>query len=149
MQVIDICETIKYSVEGVNSIEEKYPNESNINDELFPLEKEDGKLTEDCIITYKNGVRHSFDDKPAYKAINRETLKWYYNGVLHRENDLPAFIHNDEFKIKAWLQYDEFYRAGNKPALVIYDTRTTVAWYKNGKKVKQLFFDGDCFDDFN
>jgi hypothetical protein len=44
--------------------------------------------TQGC--TYKNGVLHSYNDKPALDIEN--TQKWCKDGVLHREGDLPAFI---------------------------------------------------------
>lgn len=40
----------------------------------------------------KYGLRQSFNDQPALRAISYDFFKWYQNGLLHREHDKPAYI---------------------------------------------------------
>ena len=40
--------------------------------------------------TCKNGLLHSFDDKPA--VVISDVEKWFKDGLIHRDNDLPAII---------------------------------------------------------
>ena len=40
--------------------------------------------------TYKNGVLHSYNDKPA--VIDGYSQEWYKYGKIHREGDKPALI---------------------------------------------------------
>ena len=65
---------------------------------VFRHEDRDGR-------TYKNGVLHSYNDKPA--IISEDIQEWYKNGKLHREGDLPAVISENK---QAWYKYGECYR---------------------------------------
>ena len=40
--------------------------------------------------TYKNGLLHSYDDKPAINYRGHQI--WYNNGQVHREHDKPASV---------------------------------------------------------
>jgi len=67
--------------------------------------------------TYKNGLLHSFDDKPAFTEYNYsdETLytMWYSDGKYHRDGDKPAVIHGN---IQEWYQHGIRHRSDDKPA---------------------------------
>jgi antitoxin component YwqK of YwqJK toxin-antitoxin module len=56
--------------------------------------------------TYKNGVLHSYEDKPAVNTLLYQM--WYKNGELHREGDLPAIIDGEHYKI--WYKNGYVYR---------------------------------------
>ena len=75
--------------------------------------------------TYKNGVLHSYNDKPAIISGHRQ--EWYKNGKLHREGDLPAVISGD---YQAWYKYGELHREGELPAFI---SGHYLLWYKYGK----------------
>ena len=77
--------------------------------------------------TYKNGVLHSYDDKPA--GIDGDYQAWYKYGKLHREGDLPAFIDGD---YQVWYKYGERHRDGDLPAVI--SSNGDKYWYKNGDK---------------
>ena len=43
--------------------------------------------------TYKNGLLHSYDDKPAVNKVSihgKKLSEWYKDGLFHREGGLPA-----------------------------------------------------------
>ena len=88
--------------------------------------------------TYKNGLLHSYDDKPA-NDINGCKV-WYRNGKQHRCGDEPAYIHkfgnNSPVFVKKWYKNGELYRDGDKPAFMDVNWEE---WWKNGK----LHRDGD------
>jgi len=125
------------------------------------------KFTGSCTVrddirgsTYRNGVLHSYDDKPAeirydrflvwYKdgKIHREgdkpahidikypehCVKWFLDGKLHREGDLPAVINSKE---QIWYKDGFIHRDNNE--LPAYINGKTQKWYSNG----ELHRDGD------
>jgi len=79
--------------------------------------------------TYKNGVLHSYNDKPAIINVNYQA--WYQNGERHRECDLPAFISGDR---QIWYKYGKRHREGDQPAII---SRDKQEWYKNGECYRQ------------
>jgi hypothetical protein len=81
--------------------------------------------------TYKNGLLHSYDDKPAY--TNFSCKRWYKDGKIHRDNDLPADINGEN---KIWYKNGKIYRDGDKPAFIDDDFK---AWCKDGK----IYREGD------
>jgi len=79
--------------------------------------------------TYRNGVLHSYDDKPAEIRYNRFAV-WYRNGKKHREGDKPAYIdlkHSETYS--KWFWNGKIHRDGDKPAVI---ENTKQIWYKNG-----------------
>jgi hypothetical protein len=88
--------------------------------------------TDDSGNTYKNGVLHSYHDRPA--VIVDDSHQWYRDGQLHREGDLPAVIEAD---ICEWYKNGALHRDGDNPALI--DGDDYKSWYKNGA----LHRDGD------
>jgi len=86
--------------------------------------------------TYRNGVLHSYQDKPAEISYGHYGL-WYKNGKLHRDGDLPAYVdlkHPETFC--TWYKNGKIHRDGDLPALIEGDRKV---WYKNGVKHR----DGD------
>ena len=62
--------------------------------------------------TYRNGLLHSFDDKP---VVNIENIQvWYKDGNIHREGDLPAVIMLNK---RQWFKNGVLHRQG-KPAYI-------------------------------
>jgi len=103
--------------------------------------------------TYMNGLRHSFDDKPAYST--QHYTMWYKNGKVHREGDKPAIIsrYSNQWYVdgdrhregdfpaveetgfssgvrKEWWVYGKLHREGDLPAVIFEGQRL---WYKNGR----------------
>lgn len=74
--------------------------------------------------TYKNGVLHSYDDKPALVTENSQI--WFKDGFRHREGDLPAIVKNDS---QEWWSNGKLHREGDKPAIV---SLSCNFWCKNG-----------------
>ena len=79
--------------------------------------------------TYRNGVLHSYNDKPAVIRYERMAV-WYKNGKIHREGDLPAYVDlkYPETHI-TWYRNGKIHREGDLPALIDGDKKV---WYKNG-----------------
>jgi hypothetical protein len=77
--------------------------------------------------TYKNGLLHSYDDKPA--RIIGERKEWYVDGKLHRDNDQPAVVKIGF--VREWYRHGLLHREYDKPA-IINDSRLFNAWYVNG-----------------
>jgi hypothetical protein len=75
--------------------------------------------------SYKNGLLHSFDDKPK-KNIKTGALYWYKDGLIHRDGDRPAYI-SKEYHI--WYKNGKFHREGDLPAVI---KDSYLCWYKNG-----------------
>jgi hypothetical protein len=104
--------------------------------------------------TFKNGLRHSYDDKAAVIRYCDGYSSWYKDGKLHRNNDLPAIICNGykEWRIHGMIHRDndlpavEFpnysawyinnirHRDEGKPAIIDGNYR---AWYINGKLINR------------
>lgn len=79
--------------------------------------------------TYRNGVLHSYDDKPAEIRYGHFAV-WYKNGKLHRDGDRPAYTdlkHPETFL--TWYKNGKIHRDGDLPALI--DGNKKI-WYKNG-----------------
>jgi hypothetical protein len=76
--------------------------------------------------TYKNGLLHSYSDKPAYTCGKYQV--WYRDGKLHRESDRPALINGD---LKQWYKDGLLHRDGDNPAYINGDSLSQ--WYKNGR----------------
>ena len=66
--------------------------------------------------TYKNGLLHSYDDKPAlvedltnvyYPQYNAKRFTWYKNGKIHREGDKPAKLCGKEEILNLFLKRSE------------------------------------------
>jgi len=76
--------------------------------------------------TYKNGLLHSYNDKPALIEGTRQ--EWYKNGVRHRDGDLPAVIDGKrrEWYINGWL-----HRENDLPAII---NRNYRSWWLNGMR---------------
>ena len=95
--------------------------------------------------TYRNGVLHSYDDKPAEIRYGRFAV-WYKNGKLHRDCDLPAYIDLKHPKTYLkWYKNGKIHRDGDKPAVIenskrkgqigdVSVSRENIIeiWYKNG-----------------
>ena len=81
--------------------------------------------------TYKNGVLHSYNDKPA--VIDGDRREWYKNGKLHRESNLPAVINGD---YQEWYRNGELHRDGDLPAVI---SKNRQEWYKNGESYRQKY----------
>ena len=64
--------------------------------------------------TYKNGVLHSYDDRPA--LVQGDIEKWYKDGELHRYGDLPAVNKRD--KIFEWWVNGRLHREADEPAVI-------------------------------
>jgi hypothetical protein len=62
--------------------------------------------------TYKNGLLHSYEDKPAVSRAGYQM--WYKNGELHRDGDLPAYVSDGK---KQWYSNGVLHRDG-KPAFI-------------------------------
>lgn len=76
--------------------------------------------------TYKNGMLHSFHDKPK-KNIKTGDLYWYKDGLIHREGDRPAYISKN---YHIWYKNGKIHRDGDNPAIV---KDSYMCWYKNGE----------------
>lgn len=74
-----------------------------------------------------NGLRHSFDDQPAY--ISKASQSWYQHGKYHRDDDLPAVIYTTGSQ--EWYQHGEHHRDGDEPAIINYNGNKF--WYQRGK----------------
>jgi hypothetical protein len=63
--------------------------------------------------TYKDGLLHSYDDKPALVKGSRQ--EWYRDGVRHRDGDLPAVasLYSNE-----WWVNGKRHREGDKPSVI-------------------------------
>jgi hypothetical protein len=94
------------------------------------------KFTGNCTVrddilgsTYRNGVLHSYDDKPAEIRYDR-FIVWYKDGKIHREGDKPAHIDikYPEDCLK-WFLYGKLHREGGLPAVINSKERI---WYKHG-----------------
>lgn len=74
--------------------------------------------------TYKNGLSHSYGDKPAVVIIDGDVVRkmWFKDGVLHRDGNLPAVVHD----------------LGNDGVLGNEKEGVYNAWYKNGKCVNRI-----------
>lgn len=153
MNVIDNCETVEYTItddcpHDLNMVHEhsqsrsryvmeKYPHQYQLDANLITsVEYErNGFLYYDCVITYLNGARHSFNDKPAYQQTNGDTQKWYKCGVLHRDNDLPAIIEVSDIDsvMFCWYKNGVLHRDNDKPAIMIFDlSYRRFIYYDNG-----------------
>ena len=64
--------------------------------------------------TYKNGLRHSFNDKPAIRQV------WDNNGIFHTEEDLPAIIDKER---QVWYKDGKIHRDGDLPAVISGDVK--------------------------
>ena len=62
--------------------------------------------------TYKNGLLHSFDDKPA--VSKGQYQEWYKDGKLHREGDFPAVVSPNR---QEWYRDGKLHRDGDLPAV--------------------------------
>ena len=63
--------------------------------------------------TYKNGVLHSYDDKPAIVIPNWSWGVWCKDGKIHRDNDRPAHEGNN---YQIWYRNGKIHRDGDLPA---------------------------------
>ena len=77
--------------------------------------------------TYRNGLLHSFDDKPA--KLYGKYKEWYANGLLHRESDKPAVVIDGV--AERWYKNGKRHRDGDKPAHIAEDYRE---WWINDKR---------------
>jgi antitoxin component YwqK of YwqJK toxin-antitoxin module len=95
--------------------------------------------------TYRNGVLHSYDDKPAEIRYGRFAV-WYKNGKVHRDDDLPAYVDlkHPETYLK-WYKNGKIHREGDLPAVIdnskkkgrigdvsVLRENIIEIWYKNG-----------------
>lgn len=96
-------------------------------------------------ITYKNGMKHSYDDQPA--LIMGPLREWYREGLLHRDNDKPArtvntgivSLHYSEgmtpevrtIEDREWWLGGKRHRDGDLPAVML--SNGTMLWYNNGR----------------
>ena len=78
--------------------------------------------------TYRNGVLHSYNDKPAQITYDRFAV-WYKNGKLHRDGDLPAYIDLKYTDSMKWYKNGKIHREGDLPAFI--EAGRNI-WYKNG-----------------
>jgi hypothetical protein len=76
--------------------------------------------------TYKNGLLHSFDDKPA--VSKGQYQEWYKDGKLHRDGDVPAVVCPNR---QEWYKDGKRHRDGDLPAVV---TSISLMWYKTGRR---------------
>ena len=63
--------------------------------------------------TYKNGVLHSYNDKPAF--VDKDVKIWYKEGKMHRDEDKPAV---ESIKTLEWYKEGKRHRAGDLPAVI-------------------------------
>lgn len=89
--------------------------------------------------TYKNGLLHSYDDKPASISSVLSTKFWYKNGRRHRDYDFPA-IESD--KNSEWYMNGLRHREGGLPAVVFKGTDSGYQpacneWWVNGKRHRE------------
>lgn len=89
--------------------------------------------------TYRNGLKHSFDDLPAIKV--QGYCAWYKNGKLHRDGDKPAVIKGEntdipETCIQEWWLNGRPHREGDRPA---YINGNREEWWRDGF----VYRDGD------
>lgn len=95
-------------------------------------------------ITRRNGLVHSFRDRPA-RILPDGTQEWWQNGVLHRDGDLPAVIWADGHQ--EWYKDGALHRDGDQPAVVWADGHQE--WWQNGTLHRSgnapavIFSDGD------
>ena len=78
---------------------------------------------------YKNGVLHSFNDKPA-KTIYFENSNlislviWYKDGLIHRDGDKPAVVDyypDNTIRIKVWWLNGRLIRNAGGSTMVGFD----------------------------
>ena len=91
------------------------------------------KFTGNCTVrddirgsTYRNGVLHSYHDKPAEIRYDR-FLVWYKDGKIHREGDKPAVIESGWYD---WVIDGNRHREGGRPAVI---GPTYKGWYIHGE----------------
>ena len=92
--------------------------------------------------TYKNGLLHSYDDKPAFDRVSihgKRMMEWYKDGVFHREGGLPAVDYGGG-DLQWWVNGKK-HREGGLPAVEIhfFGTLAIQEWWVDGK----LHRDGD------
>jgi hypothetical protein len=95
--------------------------------------------------TYRNGLLHSYGDKPAEIRYDRFAV-WYKNGKVHRDGDLPAYVDlkHPETYLK-WYKNGKIHRDGDLPAVIenskkkgrigdvsVLRENIIEIWYKNG-----------------
>lgn len=85
----------------------------------------------DVLTLNKNGLKHSFDDKPARVNSEQKTKVWYKKGVIHRDNDKPAFV--NEF-LEAYYQDGLRHRDNDLPAVVHKDGAKE--WFVKGLRMR-------------
>ena len=78
--------------------------------------------------TFKNGLRHSYDDKPSVERYYDNYRSWHCDGELHRDNDLPAIVCND---YKEWRIHGMIHRDNDLPAIVFPEAQF---WYKDNMR---------------
>jgi len=83
--------------------------------------------------SYKNGILHSINDKPAVFKDFGEIQYFYKDGVLRRDNDKPAYINK---RVAKHYVDGKLHRNNDKPASYSTDKYSSVPleYYKNGIK---------------
>lgn len=125
-------------------------DEINGKDYYYRNDNFGGAITDGTrTITYKNGQRHSFDDKPAWTSTKEPgNFSWFKDGYRHRENG-PAHIKDgvetyywegkkydsaeafyEEHPLKV-TQYDDV--PVNFTGKAVWEKEGVTAWYRNGK----------------
>jgi hypothetical protein len=85
--------------------------------------------------TFKNGLRHSYNDLPAIDET--EYKVWYKDGIIHREGDKPAVMEHGWID---WYINGKRHREGGKPAVIGIRYK---AWYNHGELQRQTVNDID------
>ena len=92
--------------------------------------------------TYKNGLLHSYDDKPAiFCKISRQKI-WFKDGKRHRDCDLPAI---ESPSLLAWYKNGKRHRERDLPAKIWLNISkiprilgpVSEEWYINGKRHRE------------
>ena len=84
--------------------------------------------------TYKNGLLHSYDDKPAVNKVSihgKKMSEWYKDGLLHREGGLHAVDYGDYLQ---WWVNGKKHREGGLNAVESYffGNLCHQEWWVNG-----------------
>jgi len=133
---------IKYEQEEINKVANWFSKYKK-NESLFRMWCNSLSADSTYILTpridleyksYKNGILHSIDDKPAVFKDFGEEQYFYKDGVLHRDNDKPAYINRDRIK---YYVNGKLHRAHDNPASYTtnkYSRIVSPEYYKNGTK---------------
>jgi len=93
--------------------------------------------------TYKNGLLHSYNDKPALIEPVTNNKIWFKDGKRHRDNDRPAV---ETIKKQEWYKDGQLHREGDFPAVINFNFSripwisgrvVSQEWYINGNRHRE------------